>query len=142
MYLYNLCIIFQRINQSTIEFVEMLAIMSALKVGKADNVFIHTNTDLHGEYWNMIKNESRLVMQCVNNAVCFYIALRMCICMFIKVNIIDIDDKIKWVIKYINPFAFSVCVNSPLLYMIIYNIVLSVALLIKRRSGSDHYDRC
>ena len=42
----------------------MLAIMSALKVGKADNVFIHTNTDLHGQYWNMIKNESRLVMSC------------------------------------------------------------------------------
>ena len=65
----------------------------------------------------------------------------MCICMYIKVNIIDIYDENKWVIKYINPFAFSLCLKFPVLCMSIYNIVLSVALLVKRRSGSDHYDR-
>ena len=40
---------------------------------------------------------------------------------------------------YINPFAFSLCLKSPLLYMFIYNIVLSLALLVKKTSGSDQW---
>ena len=48
-----------RFNQSKLEFPDMLAIMSAVKVGKADKVLIHSDTELKGEFWDVIKNNTR-----------------------------------------------------------------------------------
>jgi len=37
----------------------MLSIMSALKIGKADKVYIHTNYPPTGMYWDKIKKDPR-----------------------------------------------------------------------------------
>ena len=50
---------FSRFNQPKLEFPDMLAIMSAVKVGNADKVLIHSNTELNGEFWDVIKNNTR-----------------------------------------------------------------------------------
>jgi len=42
------------------KFYEMLGIMSAIKKGKADKVYIHTNSPPTGMYWDEIKTNQRL----------------------------------------------------------------------------------
>jgi len=39
----------------------MLGIISALKIGKADKVYIHTNSPLTGMYWDEIKTNKKFV---------------------------------------------------------------------------------
>ncbi|KAF6036522.1 hypothetical protein EB796_005175 [Bugula neritina] len=51
---------FIRFNQSEMKFYEMLGIMSAIKKGKADKVYIHTNSPPTGMYWDEIKTNQRL----------------------------------------------------------------------------------
>ena len=59
---YIFFLIFWRINQSHLEFAEMLAILSAIEVGNALKVLIHTNTHLEGEYWDMLRFDKRWVV--------------------------------------------------------------------------------
>ena len=41
------------------KFYEMLSIKSALKIGQAEKIIIHTNMRPEGKFWDMIKDESR-----------------------------------------------------------------------------------
>ena len=59
---YIFFLIFWRINQSHLEFAEMLAILSAIEVGNALKVLIHTNTHLEGKYWDMLRYDKRWVV--------------------------------------------------------------------------------
>ena len=48
-----------RFKQPELRFFEMLSIMSALKVGRADKVLIHTDEQLSGEYWDLVRQDNR-----------------------------------------------------------------------------------